>query len=70
MIAALLLVSCTKLYTVHMGAQPPEDAHYILVRTNSTGNMLVYDCLSKPDGESWEPTCVKADMRSVPPETK
>lgn len=55
-----------KTYTVQLGDQPPEDAHYIIVQQGA-GMMKVYDCRSAPDGRDWEPTCVKVDMRSSPP---
>lgn len=58
------LSGCMRAYTVTMGPQPPETAHYVLVQTRGSGRMFVYDCLSKPDGEHWNPTCVRADMRS------
>lgn len=65
---AMLSACAPKSYQVNMGAQPPEDAHYVVVRSVMGGSMVVYDCLSKPDGTTWEPTCVKADVRSSPPE--
>lgn len=66
--ALVLLSACApKSYLVTMGAQPPEDAHYVVVRSVMGGSMVVYDCLSKPDGQRWEPTCVKAEVRSSPP---
>jgi len=65
----LLLSGCApKMFTVEMGGQPPKDAHYVLVRSQAGGSMVVYDCISMPDGRSWNPTCVKADMRSSPPD--
>lgn len=68
-IAALAVLSACapKSYVVNMGVQPPEDAHYVVVRSVMGGTMVVYDCLSKPDGQTWEPTCVKAEVRSNPP---
>lgn len=68
LLTLVLLTACApKTSVVHMGVQPPEDAHYIVVRSVMGGTMVVYDCLSKPDGKTWEPTCVKAEVRSNPP---
>ena len=53
--SGLLCTGCIKTYTVQMGAQPPEDAHYIIVQQGAGGMMKVYDCLSEPDGKNWTP---------------
>ena len=64
---ALLLAStgftgCIHSYSVTMGDQPAEEAHYVVVQTRQNGRVIVYDCLSYPDQE-WEPTCVRSRMR-------
>ena len=57
-----LMSGCMRTYTINMGEQPPEDAHYVVVQTRKNGKMKVYDCLSYPDDE-WKPMCVRAKMR-------
>lgn len=58
-------VGCVKQQLqVSIDDQPSgETGHYVLLVTKRD-NMRVYDCLSRPDGHSWNPTCVKADLRS------
>lgn len=63
----LLAFACApRFYEVHMDTQPSKNSHYVLVRS-SMGNSMVYDCLSHPDGKTWDPTCVKARMLQDPP---
>lgn len=62
----LLTAGCMKSYVVNM-SDPDMDAHYVLVQTGVQGASKVYDCLSRPDGRNWDPTCVKAKMMAGPP---
>jgi len=64
---ALLAGGCAKQYSVTMGFQPPAEAHYVVIQAKPSGAMKVYDCLSSPDGNNWDPTCVRADMRENAP---
>lgn len=50
--------------SVHMGNVPAESAHYVVVKTKWTGAMVIYDCVSRPDG-AWEPTCHQTKMVSA-----
>jgi hypothetical protein len=45
-----------------MGDQPSSQAHYVVVKQTAAGQMVVYDCLSRPDGKEWEPTCKRVDL--------
>jgi hypothetical protein len=56
---------CSRAYTVNMGAQPSATAHYVVVKTKWTGSMRVFDCQSRPDGTTWEPTCRQVKMQSA-----
>lgn len=48
---------------VSMDDQPSGEAgHFVLIVTKRD-NMRVYDCLSRPDGSAWNPTCVRADLK-------
>ena len=64
----LVLAGCMHSYVLSM-SDPNVDAHYVLVQSGA-GTQKVYDCLSRPDGQTWNPTCVKADMRSEAPGTE
>lgn len=64
MFAALFATGCTRAYSVTMGAQPSLDAHYVVVKTKWNGKMLVFDCLSQPEGKDWKPTCRKVRMET------
>jgi len=55
---------CSRAYTVNMGSQPSATAHYVVVKTKWTGSMRVFDCQSRPDGTTWEPTCRQVKMQS------
>lgn len=60
----LLLGGCGRAYTVTMGPQPSVDAHYVVVKTRWNGKMRVFDCMSRPEGEEWTPTCKQVKMQS------
>lgn len=62
----LSLAGCLKTYVVEM-SDPAADAHYVLVQSSASGNSKVYDCLARPNGKDWDPTCVRAKMVSAPP---
>lgn len=65
-LALALLTGCAmRTYVVEM-SEPTDNAHYVIVESGP-GSQKVYDCLSRPDGKTWQPTCVKADMRNVAP---
>ena len=67
LLASLLLVTgCAKSYIVNI-SDPDKDAHYVLVQTGVQGSSKVYDCMARPDGKTWDPTCVKAKMLADPP---
>ncbi len=59
----LLLAACfaPKTLTVSATEAGPEDAHYVIVR-----GQKVYDCMSMPDGSTWEPMCVAVQWREEP----
>lgn len=59
-----LLGGCYAGKSVHMGQVPAESAHYVVVKTKWTGAMVIYDCVSRPNG-SWEPTCHQTKMVSA-----
>lgn len=63
MIALVLLSACfsTKPMLVHTTEAGPEDAHYVIVR-----GQRVYDCMSMPDGSTWDPMCVAVQWREEP----
>ncbi len=56
---------CRQNYSVIMGAQPADTAHYVIVRTKWTGKMKVFDCQSMPDSTEWDPTCKQVKMQSA-----
>ena len=56
---------CRQNYSVIMGAQPANTAHYVIVRTKWTGKMKVFDCQSMPDSTEWDPTCKQVKMQSA-----
>jgi hypothetical protein len=62
-LAALSLAGCFAGKTVEMGQVPAETAHYVIVKTKWTGSMVVFDCVSRPDGK-WDPTCRQVKMIS------
>ena len=66
-LVALCTVGCSvKSYEVVMGAHEvtPEEAHYVIVQSRSTGaSMRIYDCLSFPDGRTWDPTCRRVELK-------
>jgi hypothetical protein len=59
-----LLGGCYAGKSVHMGKVPAESAHYVVVKTKWTGAMVIYDCVSRPNG-AWEPTCHQTKMVSA-----
>lgn len=67
LLSAVLLTGCPKTYSVHMGDQPPEEAHYVIVQSRASGAMRVFDCRSAPDGTEWEPVCVRARLTDDAP---
>lgn len=60
--ASIPSAGCLRAYTVTMGDQPSAQAHYVVVKQTAAGQMVVYDCLSRPDGKVWEPTCKRVDL--------
>ena len=62
---AVLASGCMRAYTVSMGEQPSEDAHYVVVKTKWNGKMRLFDCLSRPDGSEWKPVCKQVKMQST-----
>jgi len=67
LLAALAASStaCRQNYTVSMGEQPSATAHYVIVKTNWRGKMRVFDCMSQPTQEKWDPTCKQVKMQSA-----
>ena len=63
-LAVALLGGCYAGKAVHMGKVPAESAHYVVVKTKWTGAMVIYDCVSRPNG-AWEPTCHQTKMVSA-----
>jgi hypothetical protein len=62
-LTAFSLAGCFAGKTVEMGQVPAETAHYVIVKTKWTGSMVVFDCVSRPDGK-WDPTCRQVKMIS------
>lgn len=63
-LALAVLPACFAGKTVEMGKTPAPDAHYVVVKTKWTGTMVIYDCVSRPEGK-WEPTCRQVKMISA-----
>ena len=62
--AAIFSAGCSRAYSVTMGPQPSASAHYVVVKTKWNGKMLVFDCMSQPEGNDWKPTCRKVRMET------
>ncbi len=60
---AAAATGCAKSYVVTASHNSPEQAHYVIIQGNT-----VYDCMSMPDGRSWNPTCVEVAMKATPPD--
>lgn len=69
--AATLMTTtgCAKQYVVAMRQSGVESGpDYILVQAHGPADrQRVYDCYSKPDGDVWNPTCVRVDLRDEAP---
>jgi hypothetical protein len=39
---------------------------YVIVKIQGGGEK-VYDCYSKPNGETWDPVCVQVELNHEPP---
>lgn len=65
MLIFALLLGCgavrTQTVTV-LGDPTLSDAHYIIQDADG----FAYDCKSQPDGEKWEPTCVRVRFAGAP----
>lgn len=46
----------------------PEYAHYVVIDRGAS-SVRVLDCISMPDGENWDPQCIRVDRPvNQPPE--
>lgn len=46
----------------------PEYAHYVVIDRGAS-SVRVLDCISMPDGETWDPQCIRVDRPvNQPPE--
>lgn len=71
--AATLMTTtgCAKQYVVAMRQSGVETGpDYILVQQRNGDHQHVYDCYSKPDGDVWNPTCVRVDFRDEAPASR
>ena len=57
-------VGCAKQYEVITAPMQDNVEHYVMIQYTRTGGMKMWDCREKPDGERWDPTCVKVQMKS------
>lgn len=65
LIGAWLCSSGCAYYVVQMKvSEDPGGPDYVILKN---GDQKVYDCLSRPDGERWDPTCVKVKLQAQPP---
>ncbi|MFZ5480581.1 MAG: hypothetical protein ACOZNI_27710 [Myxococcota bacterium] len=63
MLLSLLLACATHVTSVTVFGEPTlTDAHYLILDADG----LAYDCITRPDGEKHEPTCVRVDFRGEP----
>lgn len=61
----VLLAGCaSKQYEVIMAPEQITPATFVIVEYAKLGGMRVWDCRELPDGETWEPTCVRVRMVS------
>ena len=60
--AAVLGSSCSS-YIVQIHAAETDRNHYVLLKIKPGGTDHVYDCYSKPDGQSWSPTCREVTVK-------
>jgi hypothetical protein len=64
---ALLLGCAVHTTSVTVLGEPTlSDAHYIIQDADG----YAYDCKSQPDGERWEPTCVRVRFSGAPLDPK
>ena len=60
MLTLLLLACGEKIMVTSILAGTATDGHYIVI--NDDGK--VFDCMSRPDGENWEPTCIAVEYHN------
>ena len=60
---ALVLSGCAYKYNIVTGPDQEHVEHYLMVRTAGNGTVKIYDCLSRPDGSTWDPTCQRVEMK-------
>lgn len=65
----LLATACVKQpVALYMDDQEGgETGHYVLIAAKMNGSLKVYDCMSRPDGSSWDPVCQKVPLRNEVP---
>ena len=73
LLSLLLSLACApKIGNIETLFGDAEDGHYLVVSDEGE----VFDCLSRPDGQRWDPTCVLVEFhnsytpRSSDPEKK
>jgi hypothetical protein len=63
-------VGCAKTYDVIAAPQQDNMEHYVVVQYTKAGGMKLWDCRELPDGERWDPTCVRVQMKTGERENK
>lgn len=59
----LSLSACKYQYQIVTTNTSPEEAHYVILRSRVNGeSQQFFDCMSMPDGRTWNPTCVPVEI--------
>lgn len=56
------LAGCMHTYAVAV-SEPSPNAHYVLIQSGASGKQKVYDCMSMPDGSTYDPMCTRVRFR-------
>ncbi|HMV69079.1 MAG TPA: hypothetical protein PKA64_19690 [Myxococcota bacterium] len=64
LVIAVLSSGCAS-YMVQMKVSAEDGGpDYVIMRVNGNAEK-VFDCLSRPDGVNWDPTCVKVKFQTA-----
>jgi hypothetical protein len=63
LLALGLSAGCNRAYTVTVSPQASQSTNYVIVRTGKGGSEKVFDCRSYPDGQTYDPTCVRVKIK-------
>ncbi len=63
-ITLVALTGCAKQYDIVTAPEQASMGHYVLVQATKAGGMKLWDCQQMPDGQSWDPTCVRVRMQN------